>query len=182
MRPHQLNLILVFLFFLLFFLPYILLKNSEAILRLLKHDWVVYPGWLLLLGGYIKVAERQKNHYSICSKWFPCGGRFIQASEMNVGANNTQTPSSEIKVSGTCVVPGMNMKGSEVGVATKILAAGAKFNLLSSTLLLQGCSRWLSFESLGWGGCSKGNWERKSAKFPLIPEHKALRNLRTGNF
>lgn len=29
---------------LFFFLPYILLKNFEVILKLLKHDQVVYPG------------------------------------------------------------------------------------------------------------------------------------------
>lgn len=48
----------------------------------------------------------------------------MQASEMSVGANSTETPSSEIKVSGSCIIPvqGMNMKicmgCSGVGVVT----------------------------------------------------------------
>lgn len=48
----------------------------------------------------------------------------MQASEMSAGANSTETPSSEIKVSGSCIIPvqGMNMKicmgCSGVGVVT----------------------------------------------------------------
>lgn len=148
---------------------------------------MVYPGELFLLGGYIKVAETEKNHYSICSKWFPRGGRFMQASEMSAGANSIETPSSEIKVSGSCIIPvqGMNMKicmgCSGVGLVTLFWEQGPNPTswVQLTTLLLQGCSWWLGFGSLGWSGCSRGNWEMTSTKFPLTPGHKALR---TGSF
>lgn len=184
MGPHQLNLILVFFFFFFFTLHFIeeFWSNPQIV-----------KTWLSGLSRVVPSPRRphqsgrdtEKSLFNM-SKMIPTWGKIYTGFWNERGGKQHRGPfvcnESEWHLCHPCTrqeYEEMHKVYWGGRVATKLWQPNPTSSVQLCSLLLQGRSWCLSFETEGWGGCSKGNWERTASKFPLIPEHKALR---TGSF